>query len=357
MNTSVQAAELGAAHAAPRKDANPGALHRGLVSVIVPFFNEEELAAAAVAEVIAVMEQGGQPWELILVDDGSQDRTRRALEAAIAHCPQAQVLCLSKNFKQTAALQAGIDAACGEYIVTLDGDMQNDPRDIPRLLEELEHADLDLVSGWRRKRQDTLILRKIPSLLANRLISGLTGVRSIDLGCGIKAYRAVVLKQVRLIGEMHRFIPIWLATVTSAKRMRYIEVNHRPRTLGQSKYGLSRTFRVLIDLLTVIFFLRFEGRPAHFFGALGLPMFLAGSAILGWLGFVKLVLGESIGSRPILLLGVLLTLSGVQMLSTGVLAEFIVRSHQQSAPRRHYVIREHLRGGTAPKSQPQSAQA
>lgn len=326
-------------------------LRPGMVSVVVPFFNEEELAASAAAEIIAVMEQGTQPWELILVDDGSRDRTRKVLATAIAGCAQAQLLCLSKNFKQTAALQAGIDAACGEYIVTLDGDMQNDPRDIPRLLAELDRHDLDMVSGWRRRRQDTLLLRKIPSVLANRLIGWLTGVRSVDLGCGIKAYRAEVLKRVRLMGEMHRFIPIWLATVTSAQRMRYIEVHHRPRTLGQSKYGLSRTFRVLIDLLTVIFFLRFEGRPAHFFGAVGLPMLLSGMGILGWLGFLKLALGESIGSRPVLLLGILLTLSGVQMLSTGVLAEFIVRGHQQASPRRLYVVREHLRGGSASTAQ------
>lgn len=325
-------------------------LSPGLLSVVVPFYNEEAIAFDAGTELVKQLRRDFDAWELILVDDGSSDRTAQELARSIETVPQAKILRLSKNFKQTAALQAGIDASQGEFIATLDGDMQNDPRDIAGMLGLLKAEELDLVAGWRQHRQDQLIARKIPSRIANWLISVSTGVKSLDLGCGIKVYRASVLKQIRLIGEMHRFIPIWLATVTSPKRLRYVSVNHRARTAGQSKYGISRTYRVLIDLLTVIFFLRFSGRPAHFFGAIGLPMFLAGSGILLWLSTLKLFFSESIGTRPLLSLGVLLLLSGIHLMCTGVLAEFVVRNQSLASKDRAYTIRSVIRGGK-PKHQ------
>lgn len=319
----------------------------GLLSVVVPFFNEQEIAFHACRELVEQLRHDAQPWELILVDDGSRDATLSELAKAIEDVPQARILQLSKNFKQTAALQAGIDACQGEFIATLDGDMQNDPKDILPMLAKLRQENLDLVAGWREHRQDQFLARKLPSRIANWFISISTGVQSIDLGCGIKLYRAAVLKQIRLIGEMHRFIPIWLATVTSPDRLCYVSVNHRARTAGQSKYGISRTYRVLVDLLTVIFFLRFSGRPAHFFGAIGLPMFLTGGGILLWLATLKVFLAESIGTRPLLMLGVLLILSGIHLMCTGVLAEFVVRNQSSTATARTYSIRRVIEGGLA----------
>jgi glycosyltransferase involved in cell wall biosynthesis len=229
-----------------------------------------------------------------------------------------------RNFRQTAAMQAGIDAARGDVIVTLDGDLQNDPRDIPALVAQLLRDDMDLVAGWRRNRQDGLWLRKVPSMLANALIRRATGLHFKDLGCSLKAFRADVLKQVRLYGEMHRFIPAWLATVTSPSRMAEAPVNHRPRTAGQSKYGLSRTFRVLTDLLAMYFFLRYGSRPGHFFGGVGLVVLTLGSLILAWLGVEKMM-GASIGTRPLLSLGFFLVIGGLQFLTTGVVAELLIR--------------------------------
>jgi len=323
------------------------------LSVVIPFYNEEAIAFEACRELIDHLTANAQPWELILVDDGSSDRTLHELARAIQQAPQARILQLSKNFKQTAALQAGIDATRGEFIATLDGDMQNDPRDILPMLALLRHEGLDLVAGWRERRQDQFLARKLPSKLANWFISISTGVKSIDLGCGIKLYRAAVLKQIRLIGEMHRFIPIWLATVTDARRLRYVSVNHRARTAGQSKYGISRTYRVLIDLLTVVFFLRFSGRPAHFFGAIGLPMFVAGGGILVGLSVLKVFFDAAIGGRPMLMLGVLLLLSGIHLMCTGVLAEFVVRNQSNQSTMRTYVIRQVIEGGKfAPPAKP-----
>src|SRR5690606_27243858 len=224
----------------------------------------------------------------------------------------------------TAAMQAGIDASRGDVIVTLDGDLQNDPKDIPKLVARLLKEDLDLVAGWRQNRQDGLWLRKVPSKIANRLIRKITQLEFQDLGCSLKAYRASVLKRVRLYGEMHRFIPAWMATVTSPARMSELPVSHHARVHGESKYGLSRTLRVVLDLLAVNFFLRFAGRPGHFFGGMGLGVGLLGSAILTYLGVLKL-LGHTIGGRPLLWLGFFCVLGGLQFLTTGVLAELLIR--------------------------------
>lgn len=297
------------------------------LSVVVPMFNEEELASDLIHAVQEALSSYPHPWELIVVDDGSSDATWKQLNlAAQTVGPHIRLIQLLRNFKQTAAMQAGIDAARGDVIVTMDGDLQNDPKDIPALVHHLLSCDMDMVAGWRRNRQDGLWLRKIPSKLANRLIRNVSGLNFQDLGCSLKAFRATVLRKIRLYGEMHRFIPAWLATVTSPHRMAEMPVAHFPRTKGQSKYGLSRTFRVLLDLLSIHYFLRFGSRPGHFFGGLGSLVTVIGLLILIYLGVLK-ILGESIGNRPLMFLGFFAIVSGIQLLTTGVIAEILMRTY------------------------------
>ncbi|GAB3758559.1 glycosyltransferase family 2 protein [Ramlibacter monticola] len=309
------------------------------LSIVVPMFNEVDNAAALVDAVESALAAYPWPWELIVVDDGSTDGTGRTLDRRARESGSwVRVLHLARNFRQTAAMQAGIDAARGDVIATLDGDLQNDPADIPRMVARLLAEDLDLVAGWRRERQDGFVLRRLPSLLANRLIRSVSGLQFQDLGCSLKVFRAGVLRQVRLYGEMHRFIPAWLATVTSPSRMAEEPVRHHPRRAGRSKYGITRTVRVLLDLLAVHFFLRFGTRPGHFFGGIGLAVMLAGSLMLAYLGFLKLT-GHSIGARPLLALGFFLVLGGVQLLTTGVLAELLMRVYFDVGRARAYRVR------------------
>jgi len=295
------------------------------LSVVVPMYNEVESARPMLDRVCESLADYPHPWELIVVDDGSTDGTGQTLKSHAATLgTHVRVLQLRRNFRQTAAMQAGIDAARGDVIATLDGDLQNDPADIPKLVARLLNDDLDMVAGWRLKRQDGWILRKIPSWLANRLISKVTGLKFQDLGCSLKVFRTSVLRQIRLYGEMHRFIPAWLSTVTAPSRMAEEPVRHQARQFGESKYGISRTVRVLVDLLAMYYFLRFGSRPGHFFGAIGLMVGAVGMAILGYLGFLKLT-GVEIGGRPLLWLGFFSILAGLQFLTTGVLAEILAR--------------------------------
>ncbi len=339
------AAPAWAALPAPALAAAPLPLPPHRLSLVVPMYNERANVQPLVDHVQAALAGYGQPWELIVVDDGSTDGTGLALQRAAARAgAHIRVLRLTRNFRQTAALQAGIDAARGDVIVTMDGDLQNDAADIPRLVARLLQEDLDLVAGWRVARQDGLWLRKLPSLLANRLIRQTTGLHFHDLGCSLKAFRGDVLRQVRLYGEMHRFMPAWLATVTAPERMREEPVNHHPRVAGQSKYGLSRTFRVLTDLLAMHFFLHFGARPGHFFGGVGLAVLSLGAAILAWLGWLKLQ-GEAIGGRPLLALGFFLVIGGLQFLTTGVLAELLIRIYYDRGQAAPYHRREMLQPG------------
>jgi glycosyltransferase involved in cell wall biosynthesis len=313
--------------ASPVSAARPPADYR--LSIVVPMYNEVDNVEPFVTAVHEALKDYTRQWELILVNDGSRDGTTEALdEQARLRGPHVRPIHLWRNFRQTAAMQAGIDASRGEVIVTLDGDLQNDPKDIPALVDHLIANDLDLVAGWRQNRQDGMFLRKIPSAIANRLIRSITGMQFQDLGCSLKAYRANVLKRVKLYGEMHRFIPAWMATVTSPARMAEMPVSHHARTRGESKYGISRTLRVVLDLLAVNFFLRFAGRPGHFFGGLGLGVGLLGSLILGYLAVLKM-LGQSIGGRPLLWLGFFCVLGGLQFLTTGVLAELLIRIYYE----------------------------
>ena len=322
--------------------APPLPSHR--LSVVVPMYNEVDNAAALIDDVQQALAHYGQPWELIVVDDGSIDGTgRRLREHARQVGPHVRVVELARNFRQTAAMQAGIDAARGDVIVTMDGDLQNDPRDVPRMVARLLNEDLDLVAGWRHERQDGLILRKLPSRIANRLIRKVSGLDFQDLGCSLKVFRGPVLRRIRLYGEMHRFIPAWLATVTSPSRMAEEKVHHRARLAGTSKYGIGRSFRVIVDLLAVHFFLRFGTRPGHFFGGLGLGVLTIGSLMLAYLGVLKM-LGQSVGGRPLLSLGFFLMMGGLQLITTGVLAELLMRIYYDGGHARPY----HTRQGDEP---------
>jgi glycosyltransferase involved in cell wall biosynthesis len=280
------------------------------------------------------------PWEVVLVDDGSNDATPSELgRCANQYGPHVRIVRLRRNFKQTAAMQAGIDAARGSVIATLDGDLQNDPIDIPRMAARLLVENLDLVAGWRKDRQDNL-LRKIPSRIANRLIARMTGVYLRDYGCSLKVFRASAIKNVRLYGEMHRFIPAWLATVTTPRRIAQEVVTHHARVFGQSKYGISRTFRVVLDLIFVYFFMRYRTRPGHFFGGIGIMLGALGGLILAYLFGVKIFWGESIGTRPLLFGGFFLVIAGVQMVTSGVLAELLARIYYESGNVRAYLAED-----------------
>ncbi len=310
------------------------------LSVIIPLYNEEDNVAPLLEAVHRGLAPYPGPWELILVDDGSTDGTgQRLMEGARRYGDHVRVLTLRRNFGQTAAMQAGIDCARGAVIAMLDGDLQNDPKDIPPMVERLLEEDLDLVAGWRKERRDSL-MRTLPSRIANRLIARITGVRLHDYGCSLKVFRAEVIKGVRLYGEMHRFIPAWVAAYTSPLRIREQVVTHHPRRFGRSKYGLSRVFPVLLDLLSVYFYLKFRARPGHFFGKIGLTFAALGGGILGYLFFIKAFLGQDIGTRPLLLAGVLLAVVGVQFLTTGVLSEILARIYFESTPTRSYALRQ-----------------
>jgi glycosyltransferase involved in cell wall biosynthesis len=308
--------------------------HRSL-SVVIPLYQERENVEPLLARVHQGLQDYPHPWELILIDDGSRDGTGQALfDLAARYGSHVRVLRFRRNFGQTAAMQAGFDAARGDLIASLDGDLQNDPSEIPRLIEELLARDLDLLQGWRRDRQDALLLRKVPSRIANTLIAWVTGVRLHDYGCSLKVYRAEVIKQVRLFGEMHRFIPVWVAGVTAPERIGETDVRHQARAHGQSKYGISRTFRVLLDLLVAFFFLRFGARPGHFFGAIGIAFGAIGGLMMSWLAWVKFGLGDDIGDRPMFFVAILLLVASIQFLTTGVLAEIMTRTLFASGERR-----------------------
>lgn len=311
------------------------------VSVVVPLYNEEENVATVVAQVCDALAEVNFHWELILVNDGSSDGTLTcALDEAERLGSHIRVIALQRNFGQTAAMQAGIEYARGGIIITMDGDLQNDPADIPRMVDELIRRDLDLLVGWRQQRQDNPLMRKLPSKIANRLIARVTGVRLHDYGCSLKAYRGPVIRQVKLFGEMHRFIPAWVACQVPRQRIGEMIVNHHARSAGQSKYGISRVYRVLLDLLSVTFFMRFRARPGHFFGAIGLTLGGIGGVMMGWLAIAKFVMGQDIGDRPMLMVAILLLLASVQLITTGVVAEMLSRIYFTMPGNRSYAAAE-----------------
>ena len=315
------------------------------LSIVIPVYNERECLDPLVRELGGVLDGIGRSAEIVAVDDGSTDGSFEHLVALRATEPRLRIVRLQRNYGQTAAMAAGIELARGEIIVTLDADMQNDPRDIPALLAALRD-DVDVVNGWRRERHDPWLTRRLPSQIANRIISVVTGTSLHDYGCTLRAMRAPVAKQLQLYGELHRFIPALAADVGA--RVEELVVTHRPRTLGRSKYGLSRTVRVMLDLLTVKFLSGYATRPLHLFGLVGLALAVPGIALVGWLGFERLVLGVRLAGRPIVLLAILLAVLGVQFISIGLLGEMMVRTYHESQGKPIFRIREVI-GGSEPE--------
>lgn len=307
------------------------------LTVVIPVFNEQGNLLPLHASLKGVLKELNRSHEIIFVDDGSTDGSVRVLGEIAGLDPAVRVLRLRRNFGQTAAFSAGFDAARGDVVVTMDADLQNDPADIPALLKKLDEG-FDVVSGWRVHRQDDFVTRRLPSVAANWLISSVTGVKLHDYGCSLKAYRAEVVKGVRLYGEMHRFIPAVADRMGVA--VAEIPVNHLPRRFGRSKYGLARTFHVILDLVTVKFLSSFGTRPLHALGLVGILCFAVGLLAALYLTVQKLFMAQSIGDRPLLLLSVLLMVIGFQLVSMGLIGELVVRVYYEALDKPIYTVRE-----------------
>jgi glycosyltransferase involved in cell wall biosynthesis len=313
------------------------------LSVVIPIHNESPNLRQLHAELVETLGAWGRPFEIVAVDDGSTDDSFAILAALHAADPRLRVIRFRRNFGQTAAFSAGFAAARGAIIVTSDGDLQNDPRDIPALVAALDRG-YDIACGWRKDRKDAFVSRRLPSMVANWVISVTTGVHLHDYGCSLKAFRAEVVKPLKLYGEMHRFLP----AIASEQGVEITElvVNHRPRRHGTSKYGISRTMRVILDLMTVKFLLSYSTKPLQIFGLIGFVMGMLGAAVTGWLVFVRLMGAlhlmpdQSIANRPLLLFGILLIFTGVQLVTLGLLAELQVRTYHESQSKPTYVIRD-----------------
>src|SRR5579884_1749310 len=312
-----------------------------MLSIVIPVHNEEPSILPLYDRLTHVLEQLKRPYEIIFVDDASTDRSFDLLANLVETDPHMKVIRLRRNFGQTAALAAGFDEAQGDVVISLDGDLQHDPEDIPRLLEKIDEG-YDIVSGWRKNRVDNAVTRKLPSRIANWMIKRVSGVDLHDFGTTFKAYRAEVLKDVNLYGELHRFIPA-LASFYGA-RVAEVPIRNTPRASGGSHYGIGRTFRVLFDILTIKFLLKYFTRPMHFFGSLGLAGTATGGGILLYLAFEKLVLGHDIVVEhgPLMIAGTLALICGVMMFSTGLIGEMMMRTYFESQDRRIYAVREIL---------------
>jgi len=309
------------------------------ISIIVPVYNESPNLVPLCQGISSVMRTLGRPFELILVDDGSHDDSYARLQAIQKETPEMRVIFLRRNFGQSAAMTAGFDHSRGPIVVTMDGDLQNDPESIPLLISKLE-AGYDLVTGWRKDRKDPFLTRRLPSLMANWIIAKTTGVRLHDYGCSLKAYRGDLAKQLLLYGDLHRFIPVLAAQYGA--RTTEVVVTHHPRVKGKSKYGMGRTFRVVSDLILMLFFRKFATRPLQLFGLTGGGLFVIGFLIELYLTWVKLWHGEDIGTRPLLLLGALLIITGIVLFGIGLCAELVIRTYYESTGKRIYSIREVL---------------
>jgi len=307
------------------------------ISIVVPMFNEVETSGQLVKQVLSAMKNTNYSFQLICIDDGSTDNTAKNLHKLAQTISCLQPIYFRRNYGQTAAMQAGFDAAKGQIIVTMDGDLQNDPKDIVKLVQHMEKTGVDIVSGWRKNRQDHAIKRNFPSHIANWLIGKMTGVKLHDYGCSLKAYNADLIKNIKIYGELHRFIPAiasqYGATVDE------VVVTHHARAYGESKYGMDRTFRVILDLILMTFFLKYLQRPMHAFGYLGLLCLIPGGFIATYLTALK-IMGNDIGGRPLLFLSVLLILIGVQLLGMGVMGELLMRIYHEPEGRKQYLTRK-----------------
>jgi len=323
------------------------------LTLIIPVYNEVENLRPLMDEIRDALDDQSLDYEIIFIDDGSSDGSFELLETLHEEDNRVAVIRFRRNHGQTAAFAAGFDHAQGRYIVTLDADGQNDPADIPNLLARIEEGDCDVVNGWRQNRQDALLMRKIPSRIANWLIATTTGVKLRDRGCSMRMFRSEVVQELHLYGEMHRFIPEMCSF--AGFKLCQVPVNHRARVAGESKYGISRTFRVIVDLFTILFLQKYSDRPMHLFGNLGIPLGAIGFLIIVALGFSKIWAGVmggwagfhgyQIGERPLLLLGVLLVILGVQFVVMGLIAELIVRTYYETQGKSVYYIRQILPDG------------
>lgn len=309
------------------------------ISVVIPVYNEEENIPHLYAELSAALNELGMSYEVIVIDDGSKDASFAALKAIHEQDSSWKVIRFRRNFGQTAGMAAGFEAANGKVVVSIDADLQNDPRDIRKLLDKMAEG-FDIVSGWRVNRKEAFLSRRLPSMTANWLISRITGVYLHDYGCTLKAYDREVAKNVSLYGELHRFIPALASQI--GVNVAEVPVNDRPRRFGKSKYGINRTLKVFLDLIAVGFYLSYFNRPLYAFGGLGLGIGSIGGIILAYLSFVKLFLGEDIGDRPLLMLGILLAVLGVQMVTTGLIADMVMRTYHESQNKPIYHVRERL---------------
>jgi glycosyltransferase involved in cell wall biosynthesis len=307
------------------------------LSIVIPIRNESENIPDLLAQFTGSLERFGRSYELIFIEDGSTDDSFERLAAIQAGDPRVRVVRFRRNFGQTAAFAAGFAKARGRYIITSDGDLQNDPADIPAMVLRLEEG-FDIVCGWRKDRKDPFVSRRLPSIMANRLISWATGVPLHDYGCSLKIFRAEVVKPLRLYGEMHRFLPAIASEM--GVRIDEVVVNHRARVHGRSKYGISRTIRVVLDLLTVKFLLSYSTRPLQIFGLVGVTMGTIGVGVTGYLSALRLAGYQAIGNRPLLLFGILLIFTGVQLVTLGLLAELMARTYHESQNKPIYVVRE-----------------
>ncbi len=307
------------------------------ISVVIPLLNEEESIPHLYRAVTDAMDAYGRSYEVIVVDDGSRDRSFALLKAIAEEDPRFTVVQLRRNFGQTAAFSAGFAEARGEVVITMDADLQNDPRDVPLLMAKIDEG-YDIVSGWRKDRQDRFWDRRLPSMIANQLISNVTDVQLHDYGCSLKAYRRDVLQHVRLYGELHRFIPALASQVGGT--VTEVAVNHHARQYGSSKYGIGRTIRVVLDLITVWFLGTYATRPIHVFGTMGLASAAMGLLIGFYLTFLKIFFDQDIGGRPLLLLGVLLVVIGVQLITMGLIGEMVIRTYYESQSKPIYHVRQ-----------------
>jgi len=306
------------------------------LSLIIPVYNEEENIPPLYQAILDAMRQLGGSWEVVLVDDGSKDGSLAALERIVAADPaHVRVVALRRNFGQTAAIAAGIDYSCGEIVVLLDADLQNDPADIQIMVQKI-HEGYDVVSGWRKNRQDTYLTRTLPSNLANWLISWVTGVHLHDYGCTLKAYRREVLTGFRLYGEMHRFIPVFANQVGA--RLVEVEVHHHARRFGKAKYGLERTFKVILDLFTVKFLTSYANKPIYLFGGTGVVLMLLGVLVLLYLFIRKIFLAVSVTTSPLFILSTMMAVMGFQSILLGLIAELLARTYHESQGKPTYTV-------------------